>query len=118
MFVYLVSRDSTGNTARLKVTLTVLQIMQDIRLVFMTDDTIINYKVNVQGKNIIEGSGWCWWTRSSLKIRGHREEYGDNGINRKISNSTILLVQRKGWNADKILLAKKEWLLGSIVDWY
>jgi len=88
----------------------------------MTDNTIINYKVNVQGKNIIEGSrrsGWCWWTTcSSFGIRGHREEYGDNGINRKISNFALPLVQRKGWDADKILLPKKEWLLGSIVDWY
>ena len=39
-----------------------LQVIQDIGLVFMTDNTIINHKVNVQGKNIIEGSrrsGWC-----------------------------------------------------------
>ena len=86
----------------------------------MGNDTIINHVVKIQGQRIIEGSCTqrpCRRPCTSLRIRRHCKENRDNGIKRKISNATILHIQRERGHADKVVLAKQEWFLGSIINW-
>ena len=92
---------------------------QDNRLAATRYNTIINNIVNVQGQDIVERSRTrrCQrGTQNPLGIRGHCEENRDDRINRKISNFTAMLVQRKGQHADEVLLAEKEGLFRGIVD--
>jgi len=73
---------------------------QDNRLVVTRYNAVINNIVNVQGQDIIERSrtrGRQRGTRNPLGIRGHCEENREDRINRKISNFTVILVQRKGF---------------------
>jgi hypothetical protein len=83
------------------------------------NQTVVDDKMNVQGQNIIEGSGTRRPHRSSsnpLWIRRHSKEHRDDGINREITDLTILTIQRERWHANEVLSAKKKPGRGGIID--
>ena len=85
-------------------------------------NTVKNNKMNVQGQDVVERStaGWsCWRARYPLWIGRHSKKYRYKGVNRKISNLTRSLVQRKRGQADEILSSKVERFFRSIIyrDW-
>ena len=85
-------------------------------------NTVKNNKMNVQGQDVVERStaGWsCWRARYPLWIERHSKKYRYKGVNRKISNLTRYIVQRKRGQADEILLSKVERFFRSIIyrDW-